>query len=227
MKTTLPLIALLAAGQAHAAYGSNLADRMSFGLTYSDVSRDVIEYDGFTLDARFKVVDTFAFRVSLTEARTGDLNSTVGVTNYAFALDARRFSVGGELTVPFTTSFLAFGLDFCTTTLDGTASNGLNTVSGELLDNTQVVVGARYVQEFGSTFSVGLGVSAYVNELSPRNGFQTVYSLDDDTTVAPSLTVAWSPVPSFTLQLAYSTEDTLLGIPDADGTVSLTARVNF
>jgi hypothetical protein len=227
MKTALPLIALLVAAQSNAAYGSSKVDRFSVGLTYADVSHDVLEYDGFTLDARVKVVDNFAFRLALTDARTGDLRATVNSTTYTFGLDARRHAFGGELTVPFTNNSLTFSLDFAGATLEGTATDGINSASGELVDNTQVVLGVRYVHEFGAGMSLGLGVSHYINDLSLKNGLDAIYTVKDNSTTAPSIALAWAPTPGFSLQVAYSTEDTLLGIPDADGTVSVTLRVNF
>ena len=107
------------------------------------------------------------------------------------------------------------------------ASNGLTTVSGDVAKNSQVIAGIRYVHELGAGFSVGLGVRHSFNDLSLRNGLETVYRLNDDDTTAPSLSVTWAPAPSFSLEVAYSTEDALLGLADADGTVSLSAQFAF
>jgi len=227
MKAILPLLVAASAVQAHASYRPAGAERFSAGLTYADVSHDVIDFDGFTLDARFRVVDNFALTFSLTDASTGALTSTKGPDTYTFDVDARRFSVGAELKVPFATSFLGFTLDFAGTKLKGSASKDLQSANGDVVDNTQVILGARYVHEFGSGISLSLGVSHAFNDITLKNGFETVYEIDNDPTTAPSLALAWAPTPSFSIQLAYSTADTLLGLPDANRTVSLTLRTNF
>lgn len=212
MKThTLPTLAILTLAAAAGAQTvpvkrATTSDLFSVGVTYAatgNVGNSGDDVGGLILDARVSVTNGVFLIASYTDASsfTDPILDTANPSAYGIGFGTKFAAGNGSLELSY--SFHHLNLDF--------------TPTPPATDTTdQHWIKAAYTLELGNGLSVSLGLTEILNS---ENGIDNV--------TAPELSVGYKFGQGFSAQLSFSTEDTLLGLPDADNTVSVGARYGF
>jgi hypothetical protein len=204
------------------------ASAVSLGISYADVSHDVVDYDGYVLGARFRVVQDFYVTAGWTSASTG----VVGVAEYDLEvdLDVDMWSLGFEYEIPSGPGKFTLSLAYSDGALEGYVSDGTGLgalYTGDIIENSQIILGARYDLPVGDMVKLGFALTHFKNDFSFVNGLSSLGSIRDKSVTAPKIELSIQPTKMFSLSLAYSTEDILLGLPEADGAFTLGAKLHF
>lgn len=232
---TLSTLAAASAVAQSAGLQTQATPNFSVGVERFDVSSDTLDYDGFTIGAKGKVVGPVSLVASYSDASTDSISlDFLSDLDPIFAgasldLDVRRYSLGVESSHAVGSGFVAFGIAYADSTLKGSALGE----SADLIDNKQVILSVRYDLEVAKGLTLGFGLTHFINDLKFSNADASDFAdfigltLEDDDVTAPVLSLSYSPAKAVTLHISYSTEDVALGIPDADGTLTFGVRANF
>ncbi len=200
-------------------------ETFSIGVDKSMIVRDGDDFDAVSVSARARLSGGLSVTASYADATSDLFTLTPGVD---VELDATRFSVGLEYDLTAGPGIATFSLAYADTSAEASGTD-----SGDAFDNGQVVIGARYRYDLSRQFALTFAATHFVNDLDAESGFSTALARtalgqrygDSPTSVGVSLT--YSPAEYVTFHLTYASEDALLGLGEADNTISFGVRANF
>ena len=221
MKLLLPLLAASAAvSHAQTAVTKvNNADRYSVSLDKYEVVRDGDDVDGLAFGAKASLAKNWSATFSWASASSDAF--VLNGTN--LELEATRFSLGAEYDLAAGPGSVTLSLAYGQTSTESEIAS-----YGDAFDNKQFVVGARYEQDLGYGLTGILGVTHFINDFEGK-GVRAA-DLDaryGDSTTSFGVTLAYQVVRNVSVHLTYSTEDALLGLADADATISFGVKASF
>jgi hypothetical protein len=225
MKSLLPLLLVAAAAQAQTASVKAPADSFSFSADNFMIARDVDDFDGMSYGIKAKVADHV--RVSLAYAdATSDAFELVSGLNVE--VGARRFSVGAEYDMHVEQGVVTLSLAYGQ--IAGRTKGGF---VGDAFLNQQFVLGASYAHTLGEGFTAIVSANKFISDFDPDKSFSTASARTaiserfDGSPFAVGLTLAYAPVEHVTIHVTYATKDSVLGLGQADNTVSFGVRASF
>ena len=200
-------------------------DRVSIGIDKYEIVRDGDDFDAWSVSARARLSGGLSVTASYADATSDLFTLTPGVD---VELDATRFSVGLEYDLTAGPGIATFSLAYANTSAEASG-----TAAGDAFDNGQVVIGARYRYDLSRQFALTFAATHFVNNLDVESGFSTALARTalsqryEDSPTSFGVSLSYSPAEYVTLHLTYATEDALLGLGEADNTVSFGVRANF
>ena len=216
MKSTiLPLVILTAAASAQTmpVKSTNVSERFSVGIGYA-MANDTWAFSGapFQVDSTATIIDVRAtvyqnifLTASYSDIKT-DVPSGIPVpgsldmSSYSFGFGTKIAAGNGNLELSY--AYNKVEIDF------------------ESVNFNQNILKAGYTVDVGNGFNVGLAV-IYISNKDITNGPPI------DNVTAPVVTVGYKFGQGFSADLSYSTENTVFGAPDADGTTTIGVRYGF
>lgn len=225
MKSLLPLLLVAAAAQAETAKVKAPAD--SFSLTADNymIARDADDFDGMSYGVKAHVWDDVRLTLSYADVSSDPFELVSGLN---VEVGARRFSVGAEYDLHTAEGDVTLSLAYGQTT--GRTKGGF---AGEAFRNQQLVLGASYARPLGEGFTAILSANKFISDFDPDTSFSTASARSalsqrfDGSPFSVGLTLAYAPTDHVTLHVTYATEDSLLGLAGANGTVSFGVRASF
>lgn len=225
MKPLLPLLLVAAAAQAQTPVVKAQAGNFSLTADNYMIARDGDDLDGMSYGVKAHVADNVRMTLSYADATSDSFELVPGLN---MDLAARHFSVGAEYDIHTGPGALTLSLAFAETA--GRAEGG---ASGDVFKNQQFVLGARYAMALGQGFTASLAATKFISDFDPQAGFATAPARAalsqryDGSPVSVGLTLAYAPVEYVIFHVTYATEDSLLGLADADNTLSFGVRAVF
>ena len=221
MKLLLPLL-VASAAVSHAQTAQVKVDNKgdyAVSLDKYEVVRDGDDFDGLAFGAKASLAKNWSATFSWASASSDAF--VLNGTN--LELEATRFALGAEYDLSAGPGGVTLSLAYSQTSTESEIGS-----YGDAFDNNQLVVGARYEQALGAGFSATIGVTHFINDFEGKGVRAT--DLDaryGDSTTSFGVTLAYQVVRNVSVHLTYSTEDALLGLSDADNTISFGVRANF
>jgi hypothetical protein len=229
MKTILPLL-IASATVSHAQTApakATSADRYSASIDKYEIVRDGDDFDGLSLGAKAGVADNLNLAFSWANVSSDAFALNVGDPNVEF--EVSRISLGADYNLSAGPGDLILSLAYAKISAESEIG-----VLGDAFENNQFVLGARYEQKLVGDFSFALSASHFINDFSVKGLFAADVDLTnslvnryEDSTTSFGVTLAYRPTRLFTFHLTYATEDALLGLANADNTISFGIRANF
>jgi hypothetical protein len=225
MKSLLPLLLVAAAAQAQTSTVKAQAGNFSLTADNYMIARDGDDLDGMSYGVKAHVWDHVSLTLSYADVSSDPFELISGLN---MDLAARHFSVGAEYDIHTGPGALTLSLAFAETA--GRAEGG---ASGDVFKNQQFVLGARYAMALGQGFTASLAATKFFSDFDPQAGFATAPARAalsqryDGSPVSVGLTLAYAPVENVIFHVTYATEDSLLGLADADNTLSFGVRAVF
>ena len=220
MKTTLlPLVILTAAASAQTmpVKSVNRSEQFSVGISYASTSDawpspfDNLDTSAMTVDLRATVASNIFLTASFSDMNTNLVIAPPAASDY---LDISSYSFGFGTKIAAGNGNLELSYAYCK--LDFPYDN---------LSMNQNIFKVGYTVELGNGFNVGLALIHYLNDEITGSGAFSGGQPDDVT--APVVTVGYNFGQGFSANVSYSTENTVFGGPDADGTMSVGVRYGF
>ena len=217
MKTTLlPLVILTTAASAQTmpVKSVNRSEQFSVGVSYASTSDawgfGNLDTSATTVDLRATVVSNVFLTASFSDMNTDTIIGPIqpdafDISSYSFGFGTKIAAGNGSLEL----SYAYCKLDF--------PYNDLSM--------NQNIFKAGYTVELGNGFNVGLALIHYLNDEITGSGAFSGGEPDDVT--APVVTVGYNFGQGFSANVSYSTENTIFGGPDSDGTMSVGVRYGF
>jgi len=229
MRHLLPIL-LASAALSHAQTASikvTSPDHYSVSLDKFEVVRSGDDFDALALGAKVGVGDDLRLALSYAGASSDPFDLT-GATNVE--VEATRISFGAEYDLAAAGGDFTLSLAYARTS--GETEGGF---VGDAFENSQVVLGARYGRELGAGFSVAVSAHHFINDLEVESGFApgdvpaaaALLSRYEDSTTSLGLSLLYSPTRRLSFHLTYATEDALLGLANADNTISFGVKASF
>lgn len=218
MKTTLlPLVILTAAASAQTmpVKSVNRSEQFSVGVSYA-MANDTWAFSGapFQIDSNATIIDVRAsvYQNIFLTASYSDIKTDVpaGVP-IPGSLDMKSYSFGFGTKIAAGNGNLELSYAYSKVEIDFASANF-----------NQNILKAGYTVDVGSGFNVGLALIYYSNSTIENGPGGTV-----DNVTAPVVTVGYKFGQGFSADLSYSTENTVFGAPDADGTTTIGVRYGF
>lgn len=228
MKTILPLlIASATLSQAQTAPAKvTTAGNYSVSVDKYEIVRDGDDFDGISLGAKARVADNLNAVFSWADVSSDTFTLTPGTD---VELEVSRISLGAEYNLSAGAGDVILSLAYAQTSAESEVG-----VIGDAFENNQFVVGARYEQKLVGDFSFGLSATHFINDFSVEGPFaapvqrkNALINRYEDSTTSFGVTLAYTPTRLLTFHLTYATEDALLGLANADNTISFGVRANF
>ncbi len=221
MKSLIPLlVAASAVSQAQTAQVKvDTTGDYAVSLEKHEVVRDGDDFDGLSLGAKARLAKNWSATFSWASASSDAfvLNGT------SLELEATRFAVGAEYDLAAGPGGVTLSLAYAQTSTESEIGS-----YGDAFDNTQFVVGARYEHALGNGLTGIIGVHHFINDFEGKGA--RAADLDaryGDSTTSFGVTLAYQVVRNVSVHLTYSTEDALLGLANADNTISFGVKANF
>ena len=215
MKTTLlPLVILTAAASAQTmpVKSTNVSERFSVGIGYA-MANDTWAFAGapFQVDSTATIIDvratvyqniflTASYSDIKTDLPAGEGPGNLDMSSHSFGFGTKIAAGNGNLELSY--AYNTVKIDF------------------ESVNLNQNILKAGYTVDVGSGFNVGLAV-IYISNKDVTNAPPI------DNVTAPVVTVGYKFGQGFSADLSYSTENTVFGAPDADGTTTIGVRYGF
>lgn len=196
----------------------------SVSLDKHEVVRDGDDFDGISLGAKARLTDSLGATLSWADA-SSDTFSLAG-TNVEF--EASRLSLGAEYGLSAGAGDVILSLAYARTTAESEVG-----ALGDAFENSQFVLGARYEQKLAAGFSFAVSASHFINDFEVESGFASApvrAALADryeDSTTSLGVTLAYEVHRNVSVHLTYATEDALLGLANADNTISFGLKATF
>ena len=228
MKTILPLlIASATVSYAQTAPAKvTSADHYSASIDKYEIVRDGDDFDGLSLGAKARVADNL--NIAFSWANVSSDTFTINVDDVV-EFEVSRISLGAEYNLSAGPGDLILSLAYATTSAESEIG-----VMGDAFENNQFILGARYEQKLVGDFSFALSASHFINDFSVEGLFaandgltNSLVNRYEDSTTSFGVTLAYTPTRLLTFHLTYATEDALLGLANADNTISFGIRANF
>ena len=230
MNSILPIL-VAASAVLHAQPPSQNApavDRYTVNLDKYEVVRDGDDFDGVALGAKILVAENLRASIAYADASSDAFDLTTGVGGVNLELDASRLSLGLEYDLALKPGVVSFSLAYAQVTAE--ASGG---ATGDVFENNQVVLGARYEMALGHGFSLGLSAQHFLGDLKVEPGFSTLAARNaavaryDGSPTSVGLSLSYDLSRHLNFHLTYATEDSLLGLANADNTISFGVKARF
>jgi len=224
MKSLLPLLLVAAAAQAQTAPVKAPADNLSFTVDNYMIAHDVEDFDGLSYGVKGKVWDDVRMTLSFADITSDRFDLVSGLNVEA---GVQRFSVGAEYDLHTADGIVTLSFAYGQTT--GRTKGGF---VGDAFRNQQFVFGASYAKDLGQGFSATLSANKFLSDFDVDTAFSTAAARTaladrfDGSPFSVGLTLAYAPTDNVSIHLTYALEDSLLGLGNADNTLSfgLTAR---
>lgn len=229
MKKILPLlIASATLSQAQTAPAKvTTAGNYAVSVDKYEIVRDSDDFDGISLGAKARVADNLNAVFSWADVSSDTFTLNAGDPDVE--LEVSRISLGAEYNLSAGAGDVILSLAYAQTSAESEVG-----VIGDAFENNQFVVGARYEQKLVGDFSFGLSATHFINDFSVEGPFAADNDLKnalinryEDSTTSFGVTLAYTPTRLLTFHLTYATEDGLLGLSNADNTISFGVRANF
>jgi hypothetical protein len=226
MKRLLPLL-IASAAVSHAqtvVKRANTDDRFAVSLDSGAIMRDVDDFDALALGAKARVADNLRVTLAYVDASSDPASFDTSTLE----LDATRVALGLEYDIPAGPGAVTFSLAYARTTAEASGD-----AVGDAFDNNQLVLGARYERRLVGDFSLAVTALHFVNDYKGKAGFADAGVRDalvaryDDSPTSLGASLLYSPTRLLTFHLTYATEDSLLGLGNADATLSFGVKVTF
>lgn len=232
MKTILPLL-IASATVSHAQTAPakvTSADHYSVSIDKYEIVRDGDDFDGLSLGAKARVADNLNIAFSWANVSSDAFTLNVGDPDPEdVEFEVSRISLGAEYNLSAGPGDLILSLAYATTSAESEIG-----VIGDAFENNQFILGARYEQKIAGDFSFAVSASHFINDFSVEGPFAAEVDLTnslinryEDSTTSFGVTLAYTPTRLLTFHLTYATEDALLGLANADNTISFGIRANF
>ena len=104
---------------------------------------------------------------------------------------------------------------------------------GDAFRNQQFVFGASYAKDLGQGFSATLSANKFLSDFDVDTAFSTAAARTalaerfDGSPFSVGLTLAYAPTDNVSIHLTYALEDSLLGLGNADNTLSFGVSARF
>ena len=225
MKSLLPLLVVAAAAQAQTAPVKAPADNLSFTVDNYMIAHDVEDFDGLSYGVKGKVWDDVRMTLSFADITSDPFDLVSGLNVEA---GARRFSVGAEYDLHTADGIVTLSLAYGQTT--GRTKGGF---VGDAFRNQQFVFGASYAKDLGQGFSATFSANKFLSDFDVDSAFSTASARTalaerfDGSPFSVGLTLAYAPIDNVSIHLSYATEDSLLGLGNADNTISFGVSARF
>jgi hypothetical protein len=140
----------------------------------------------------------------------------------------QRFSVGAEYDLHTADGIVTLSFAYGQTT--GRTKGGF---VGDAFRNQQFVFGASYAKDLGQGFSATLSANKFLSDFDVDTAFSTAAARTaladrfDGSPFSVGLTLAYAPMDNVSIHLTYALEDSLLGLGNADNTLSFGVSARF
>lgn len=225
MKSLLPLLVVAAAAQAQTAQVKAPAGNLSLTAENYMIAHDVEDFDGMNYGIKAKVWDDVRMTLSYADATSDAFDLVSGVN---VELGARRFSVGAEYDLHIDKEIVTLSLAYGQTT--GRTKGGF---VGDAFRNQQFVFGASYAKDLGQGFTAIVSANKFLSDFDVDTAFSTASARSalserfDGSPFSVGLTLAYAPTDNVSIHLSFATEDSLLGLANADNTLSFGVSARF
>jgi hypothetical protein len=104
---------------------------------------------------------------------------------------------------------------------------------GDAFLNQQFVLGASYAVALGKGFTATLAANKFISDFDVDKSFSSASARTalaerfDGSPFSVGLTLAYAPTDKVSIYLSYATEDSLLGLGNADNTISFGLSARF
>jgi len=222
MKSLIPLL-VAAASVSHAQTAQvqvSASGNTSVSLDKYEVVRDGDDFDGLALGARTSLGDNWSATFSWADASSDTFDVAPGA---GVELEATRFALGAEYDLDAGKGGVTLSLAYARTSAESEVG-----VIGDAFDNSQIVVGARYEQALGGGLTGIVGATHFINDLEGKGAQAAAFDRRyGDSTTSVGVTLAYEVHRNVSVHLTYATEDALLGLANADNTISFGVRASF
>lgn len=192
----------------------------SVSLEKHEVVRDGDDFDGMSLGAKARLTDSLSATLSWADASSDTFLLAPLAT---VEIEATRVSLGAEYELATGAGRTVLSLAYARTSAESEVG-----VVGDAFENNQFVLGARYEQALGAGFTAIVGATHFINDFEGQGPQAAAYEARyEDSTTSLGVTLAYEVHRNVSVHLTYATEDALLGLANADNTISFGLKASF
>lgn len=215
------LVAAAAVSQAQTAQVQvKSSGNYAFSVDKHEVVRGGDDFDGLSLGAKARLTDSLSVSLAFADAWSDAFLIAPLAT---VEIEATRLSLGAEYELATGAGRTVLSLAYAST--DAESEVG---VVGDAFENSQFVLGARYEQALGGGFTASVGVIHFLNDFEGKGPQAAAYEARyEDSTTSLGVTLAYELHRNVSVHISYATEDALLGLANADNTISFGVKASF